>query len=94
MEAVTELQLSPRVSLKPGDSFRTVRGTGPHFGESKTPLGPFETFTLLSFIQKRTRLYGEARSESGTHVLYLKGPKYKSPGGSTYEPFKIKKVSA
>ena len=93
-EPITSLQLSPRVSLEAGDSFRTLKGSGPYYGESKTRLGPHGTFKLLGFEQNRTRVYAIAQQDGRTYTLYVQGPRYQEDGGSVYEPFKLKKVSA
>lgn len=90
---VTHLQLSPRIRLEPGDEFRNIKGTGPYYGQAKTRLGPFGTFTLLGFEQNRTRVYVHAEKDGRHYTLYVAGPRYQEDGGSVYEPFRLKKVS-
>lgn len=92
MRPVEQLQLSPRVVLKPGDLFRTMKWSGPLYGEH--PIGPFGMFTLIRLEANRTRVYAEAIDhETGmTHTLYVKGPRYKSRG-FTFKVFKVRKTT-
>lgn len=92
MQAVSELRLSPRVVLRPGDQFRTVRGSGPMYGEC--PLGPFSTFQVVRLESKRTRIFAECIDQSTgmTHTLYVAGPRFRS-GDMVYRPFRLKRIA-
>lgn len=92
LKPVEQLQLSSRIALKPGDQFRTVKGTGPLFG-GKHALGPYSTFRLVQLERNCTRVYAEAVDVRScqTHTLYVSGPRYQQ-GDTVMVPFKVRKV--
>lgn len=82
---IDEFQLSPRVTLKPGDRFRITGGPvwiAPDGSESR--MGPrCRTWHLDRIIRKGKRVWFEAREyEEGmlgaTHLLYVSGRTYNS----------------
>lgn len=88
---IPEYQIHEKFILRPGEKFRTRRGSGPMYG--KHELGPFSTFQLLSLTQARSRVFAECiDTKSGTtHSLYIAGPRFKD-GDVTKRPFDIKRV--
>lgn len=89
---ITEFQIHEKFTLRPGDRFRTRRGSGPAYG--KTALGPFSIFQVVALTQARTRVYAECLDlKSGTtHSLYISGPRFKD-GDVIKKPFDIKRVA-
>lgn len=74
METLLELKISPRVTLRPGDSFR-VSG-GPYWRTSsgeKIPLAVRGTCRLVAICRERSRTYLVVNAKDGIAVLHIEG---------------------
>ena len=82
-------QVSPRRKLRPGDRFRTIRGTGPHFRDAA--IGEYAVFRCLRIWTRGRRTYAEAQHcrTGAVHDLYLDGPRYTGPAGTIEAPYRI-----
>lgn len=92
----TAFRVSPRRELRPGMTFRTIRGSGPtHAGQ---PIGEFGTFRCLRLYRKARggrRLYCAAISEAtgAVHDLYIDGPAFTSKTGTREKPYRVKLIA-
>lgn len=91
MRTLEAYEVSARRALRPGMTFRTIRGSGPVYG--KTPVGEFGEFRCRRLYRRgRRRVYAEAVNiKSGCcHELYLDGPSYRGLSGTTERPYRIR----
>lgn len=91
LHALDQFPVSNRRSLRPGTTFKTIRGSGPvHNGAA---VGHFGEFVCVRLYRRgRRRVYAEAihRKNGTTHDLYINGPAYTSAAGTREKPYRIK----
>lgn len=89
-EELQGFKISPRRDLRPGHLFRPIAGSGPrHNGEC---VGRSGRFVCRKIYRKGDKTYVLAMSKEtgGLYDLYIEGPEYTSPAGSTIRPYKLK----
>lgn len=69
-----EYQISPRVTLRPGDRFKVSRG--PYWRTAtgdRVPMAARGTCVLVAVLRQRSKVFLLARNGEGTVVLHVAG---------------------
>ena len=93
LKSVDEFQLSPRITLKPGDRVRLTGGGG-DIGE-RLP-GNWRIVSILKRGKRRTYFnvtnYTYHKGKGGLYTVFVDGPPYRRLG-IMWRPYGVKRVS-
>ena len=88
-------QLSPRVTLAPGDTFRAT--SGPYYrlpGGERVPVAARGVFKLIEVVRQRSRVYLLGYGAGGYALLHVAGRRRSRVPGLVCRPYKIRRVKA
>lgn len=92
---MTSYQLSPRVTLAVGDSFRVAGG--PYYrlasGE-RVPLAARGVYRLVEVVQRRSRTYLLGYGRSGFALLHVAGRRRSAVPGLVCRPYRVRRAGA
>ena len=93
---MTGYQLSPRVTLVPGDKFKVTGGPYYRLADgTKVPMAARGTFTLLAVEQtSRGRVTLLAYGPGGYAVLHVAGRRRSRVPGLVARPYRVKRVGS
>lgn len=88
-------QISPRVTLQPGDRFRASGGPYWRAGDGeKIPMGVRGTFVLVEVLRQRSRVYLLAAGREGFALLHVEGRrKNRSMPALVCRPYRIRRAA-
>jgi hypothetical protein len=88
-------QLSPRVTLQPGDRFRASGGPYWRCGDERIPMAARGVFTLVEVLRRRSRVYLLAVGREGYCLLHVEGRrKNKSMPNLVCRPYRIRRAAS
>lgn len=92
---MTTYQLSPRVTIAPGDTFRA--SAGPYYrlpGGERVPVAARGVFTLVEVVRDRSRVYLLGYGDGGYSLLHVEGRRRSRVPGLVCRPYRIRRVKA
>jgi len=92
---MTGYQLSPRITLHPGDRFRVAGG--PYYklpGGEKIPMAARGVFVLVEVEHDRSRVYLLGYGSGGYSLLHVSGRRRSSIPGLVCRPYRVRRAGA
>jgi len=88
-------QLSPRVTLQPGDRFRATGGPYWRSGSERISMAARGVFTLVEVLRRRSRVYLLAVGREGYCLLHVDGRrKNRSMPNLVCRPYRIRRAGS
>ena len=86
-------QLSPRVTLAPGDSFRVAGGPYYRMADGRrVPMAARGTFRLVEVVRQRSRVYLLGYGREGWALLHVVGRRRSAVPGLVARPYRVRRV--
>jgi hypothetical protein len=90
---VETYQLSPRVVLAPGDSFRVAAGPYYRLADGRrVPMAARGTFRLVEVVRQRSRVYLLGYGREGWALLHVEGRRRSAVPGLVARPYRVRRA--
>jgi hypothetical protein len=90
---VTTYQLSPRVTLTPGDTIRVAGGPYYRLADgSRVPLAARGLHRVVEVIHQRSRVYLLAYGPGGYSMLHVAGRRRSRVAGLVCRPYRVRRI--
>jgi hypothetical protein len=89
---MTTYQLSPRVTLAPGDTFRATAGPYYRLGSQRIPVAARGVFRLVEVVRDRSRVYLLGYGDGGYSLLHVEGRRRSRVPGVVCRPYRIQRT--
>lgn len=91
---MTGYQLSPRITLAPGDRIRVSGGPYYRLGDQRIPLAARGVHIVVEVIQQRSRVYLLAYGAGGYAMLHVAGRRRSRVPGLVCRPYRVRRAGA
>jgi len=86
-------QLSPRITLAPGDAFRVTGGPYYRLADGRrVPMAARGTFRLVEIVRQRSRVYLLAYGREGWALLHVEGRRRSAVPGLVARPYRVRRL--
>jgi hypothetical protein len=90
---VETYQLSPRIVLAPGDSFRVTGGPYYRLADGRrVPMAARGTFRLVEVVRERSRVYLLGYGREGWALIHVEGRRRPAVPGLVARPYRVRRV--
>lgn len=90
---VETYQLSPRIVLAPGDSFRVTGGPYYRLTDGRrVPMAARGTFRLVEVVRERSRVYLLGYGREGWALVHVEGRRRSAVPGLVARPYRVRRA--